>query len=101
MKTQDEREQNRLAALRAVAQAAYENTRESAGQGAPVDHVAYELGKNRPDLLNSKRERLLTELRRDGLISYRVSSATGLWQPTEAGLALLEAHGVADQGKGS
>lgn len=100
MTTAIERQANRLAVLRAVAQAAQVAAREGNWWGARVDEVAFELGRTRRDLLNAKRERLMSELRRDGLISYKLSKQGPGWKPTEAGLALLEGHGTSDSEPG-
>ena len=79
----------RLTVLAAVAAA----VRAARAPRAPVDHVAFELGRVRPDLLNSRRERLLTELRRDGLVSYANGAYPG-WRLTAAGYDLLAAEGL-------
>lgn len=80
---------NRLAVLRAVAMATFFAAGGEPYWGAPVDRVAYELGKTRRDLLNSRRERLMSELRRDGLIVYEIGVHGPAWKPTAAGFDLL------------
>lgn len=100
MTTSAERQANRLAVLRAVTDAAKFAGRGGNWWGARVDEVAFVLGRTRSDLLNSKRERLMSELRRDGLISYELSRQGSGWKPTEAGLALLEGHGTSDSEPG-
>lgn len=90
MATTPEHDIARMVVLAAVAKAATYAARGGAWWGADVSWVADKIGRTRPDLLNSKRERLLTELRRDGLIAFRRTHAGSGWSLTEAGKAVLE-----------
>lgn len=85
-----EHEIARRVVLAAVAEAALYAARGGAWWGADVSWVANRIGRTRPDLLNSKRERLLTELGRDGLITFRRTHAGSGWSVTETGKAALE-----------
>jgi len=87
---------NELAVLKAVALAARFSARGGQWRGARTDEVAHVLGSyryvSRPDLLNTKRERLMTSLRKAELIEKVRDGSFNYWRPTDAGRALLDAQ---------
>lgn len=74
---------DQIAVLRAVAEA-----QARFGEATTID-VAFVLGRTRPELLNTRRERLMTQLRRAGAIELVRSGGTSSWRLSDAGRTLL------------
>lgn len=78
---------NQIAGLRAVARAVADN----GGEFADTVDVANALGRERPNLLNTKRERLMSQLRRIGAIEIVRHGRESAWRVTYDGRQLLDA----------
>ena len=88
---------NELAVLQAVAESVQLAASEGQWQGARTDEVAFCLGAisyvNRADLLNTKRERLMTSLRKANFIEKVRDGSASYWRVTDLGKAALALAG--------